>query len=122
MRVTFCHLKLGHVKNSIVTNTWNSERMVDFCCNLAIDGWITNWYYHNRYKCDCNGHLRCSRVTLKILKCCIVWVIDTETKCIFLHVNIQVTIAICIFIVLIIFMVYYCIEQYVIHYFFHPKY
>ena len=93
--VTFCWLKL--FRNFIAKNSWNSKRMVDyFCFNLSIDRWITNWYYSNKYICDCGGHLYCLMITLKVLKC----VIGTTSRCIFLHVNIQIIT--CIFIVFII--------------------
>ena len=68
---SFGCLKL--MKNSILTNTWNSKRRVDFCFNLTIDRFITNWYYSNRFICDCSGHLSCLMITLTILK----WIIDT---------------------------------------------
>ena len=87
-------------------DNWNRKRLVDYCFNLTIDRLMTNWYYHNRYICDCSGHVCCLMITLKILKCGI----GTAIKCIFLHVNIKVTV--CIFFAFIIFMVHYVKQQY----------
>ena len=121
---------MKHQKSSVSgqelrsNNTWNSKRkrLVDFCLNLTIDQLTTNWYYNNRYICNCSGHLCCLIITLKIFK----WCIGTASKCIFLHVNIKVMV--CIFFAFIIFMVYYAIQQYnrTIYscntLFFYPKY